>query len=61
VTIILEKKIEFEIYNFIKSEDLTLQFSSEYSKDERAIFHKLAEKLSFKHLLENHQIAEIEI
>jgi transposase-like protein len=42
-------KIELEITQFIESIDLTLQFPSQYSKDERAIIHEIAEKFSLKH------------
>ena len=38
----------FKISNFIESEDLTLEFSTEYSKNDRAIIHELAEKFNLK-------------
>jgi hypothetical protein len=38
-----------KISNFIESEDLTLEFSTEYSKNDRVIIHELAEKFNLKH------------
>jgi hypothetical protein len=38
-----------KISNFIELEDLTLEFSTEYSKNDRAIIHELAEKFNLKH------------
>ena len=38
-----------KISNFIELEDLTLEFSTEYSKNYRAIIHELAEKFNLKH------------
>jgi hypothetical protein len=43
-----------KISNFIESEDLTLEFSTEFSKNDRAIIHNLAEKFNLK----NHSVGE---
>jgi hypothetical protein len=37
-----------KISNFIEPEDLTLEFSTEYSKNDRAFIHELAEKFNLK-------------
>jgi transposase-like protein len=43
------KILEEKVSDFIKSDDLTFQFSNEYSRQERAIIHELAEKFNLKH------------